>query len=74
MTTLLAIQARVVDTLERARQQGRVYDPDVALLAHLFTGSLRAAILYRLTEPDAMDPETTADQVVRYFLEGARIA
>jgi len=74
VTTILGIQARVRKTLEGARKQGRLRDKNVVLLSHLFTGSLRAAILYGLTERDSMNPRTAADCVLRYFVEGAPLS
>jgi AcrR family transcriptional regulator len=69
--TFMALQSRAREVLERVRAQRRLRDEDPVLLSHLFTGALRAVIVYGITEHRTGDPKATADRVLRCFLEGA---
>jgi AcrR family transcriptional regulator len=70
--TFCGLRERIQDALEQALARNLVHDCDVTFLAHLLTGSLRAAILHRLATPQPPEPRATADRLLGVFLDGAR--
>ena len=70
-TILCKVRERLEEALERARDQGRLREPDAAFLSHLLAGSLRSAILHDLEADAPPEPAARAQRLLDLFLEGA---
>jgi AcrR family transcriptional regulator len=71
-STFRKLETRVRKILTQARAKGQLRDDDVAFVSHLVTGSIKSAMIYAITERKALDPNATAERILRIHFEGAR--